>query len=172
MKKKNAKKNKKVNIGLIIVISIIIVILLAVGIYFYDYYKRLDGRECMTCPYVYDLTVNDVEILDKSVRGYNATVEVGTSADALKIDGKVYLKYKCDINYCFSSSFSYLCSWNYTSNGTIIYEFDEGTSESKTFSVKPYNEPTSIYMYMNSIKCNFTIDDVSGKFKIYGEKVR
>ena len=166
MRKKNVKKSKKV---LFIIVLIVVICLLGIGYYFYDYYERLDGRECMDCPYIYDLTVADVDILNKDIEGYNATVEIGNHHDSLKINGKVYLGYDCEINYCFQGSG---CYWNYTSNGIITYDFNNDTSHVRTFSVKPYYEPTSIYMYLNSVKCNFTIEEANGDFKIYGERVR
>ena len=177
MNKKNnkskKKEKKKINIGLIIIICIITIVLLSAGIFFFIRYKMLDGRACMTCPYVYDLKVEDIEILDKNIRGTKVELELGTGIESIKIDGKVTLRYECNVNYCFMSSYiGRNCSWNYPSKGTVTYEFDESSIESKSFSVEPVNSPTSIYMYQNTVKCDFIIDGVNGKLMIYGEKVR
>lgn len=170
---KQKKQNNKKRTILIILLGVLLIIAILVGVALFIRYKKLDGRECMTCPYVYDLTTKDIEILDKKLNGYNAEVELGTGISDVKIDGTVYLEYDCNTNYCFSSSYlGTNCSWNYPSSGTIKYTFNEDYEVSEDFSVKPYNTPTSIYMYRNHTECEFNISEVSGKLKIYGERVR
>lgn len=176
MKEKNKKKKK---IIIFIIIGILVVIGIVVAIIVIDYYKRLDGRECMTCPYVYDLEPADVEILKKSLtsnggkRGYTANLTVGTVHEKLKVNGTVTVSYTCKINYCFQSSYIMRqCSWNYDARGSKTFEFKNESIDSQTFTIQPATTPTSIYMYQNSIDCSFSISNTTGTFEIYGEKIR
>ena len=163
---------------IIIVASIVLVIAIIAGILIYSYYKKLDGRECLDCPYVYDLTPADVVISNKTIApqggrsGYKATVTIGTVHDKLKVDGTVTLQYSCTVNYCFSASYvGTTCSWNYPANGTKVFNFDDESSVTETFTIQVVNAPTSIYMYQNKIDCNLDINKTTGSFKIYGEKL-
>ena len=161
----------------IIVITILIIIGI-VGYFIYDYYKRLDGRECLTCPYVYDLTPNDVTILSKNLtsngngKGYTATVTIGTVHEDLIVDGTVELIYKCSINYCFVSSYIYQCQWNFEANGYKEFEFDNKSTSTKSFTINTATNHSDLYMHQNSITCDFSIGDTRGDFEIYGEKIR
>ncbi len=162
-----------------IIIGVLIVVGIIAAVFIINYYKKLDGRACMDCPYVYDLTVDDIIINNKIItsngtrNGYKAIVDIGTVNDSIKIDGKVTLEYTCNVNYCFSSSMIQTqCTWNYPANGFVTIEFNNSTSENKTFDIKPANSPSSIYMYQNSINCSITVSSVSGKLKIYGERIR
>ncbi len=163
--------NKKVIVISLLIIIIISVIITAIIIY----NKKLDGRECLDCPYVYNLKPADLEILDKNLNslgyrdGYKASVSIGTVHEALEVDGTAMLQYDCTINYCFASTYVNQCIWNYDAKGTVTYEFKNEFVINKSFTIQTNNPPSSIYMRQNKITCNFNIKETTGKFKIYGK---
>lgn len=162
--------------------KIILVIVLIVGgiiaYNIYDYYKRLDGRECLDCPYVYDLKPADVVIHKKELRsnganrGYTATVIVGTVHEELKVDGTITVRYTCKIDYCFHSSLSYTpCGMYLDANGSHKFTLNNDSIVTDSFTINSNISPMELYRRQNGITCSFEISNTTGSFKIYGERI-
>lgn len=171
---KKIKRKKKI---FIIVAIIIVAIFGIIGII---YYIKLDGRECLDCPYVSPLTTDDVLFTQKELislgsnNGYKATIKLATANSSLIINGTIKLKYECVIEYCFRTTYPVYrnyCDWHYNVSGYKDFVFQENNEKIESFNIN-LDSSQGMYMVQNGISCDYYLTSASGNFKIYGDRMR
>jgi hypothetical protein len=192
----NKKGKNKLLVFIIILIVVVITVILGIKIYNY----KLDGRECLKCPYVDVLTKEVLSIYNVSYDApmtyssvWNTNFYITTGHNSLVVDGSVKLKYNCELRNNMVTKYSYIygCSpssrYCYNMKGTFYQNDYSGFNYTYVENLSGYRTVTMNEMYSQKVKinlfdvrdygnekinCNFYISSVDGELLISGKRIR